>query len=195
MRRTALDDIEFGGKLISKGDKVAMWYVSGNRDEEVIEEPDRVHHRSSSSAPAPVVRLRHSPLRRQEPGRNAIEDPVGGNSRPPAEDRGRRRAEARVLVLRPRDQRIAGEDSCVGPRAFRWKSCGPSCHSRASGESTWKRFVERLHSRRPAMREGRRLRNEFTLSEKSTIISKSALRLGLLGRDSASENHAKRKGG
>jgi len=37
MRRTALADIEFKGKQIKKGDKVIMWYVSGNRDEEVIE--------------------------------------------------------------------------------------------------------------------------------------------------------------
>jgi cytochrome P450 len=41
MRRTALEDVEFGGKLIRKGDKVAMWYISGNRDEEAIEDPDR----------------------------------------------------------------------------------------------------------------------------------------------------------
>ena len=41
MRRTALADFEFGGKTIRKGDKVVMWYVSGNRDEEVIENPDR----------------------------------------------------------------------------------------------------------------------------------------------------------
>ena len=27
--------------IIRKGDKVAMWYISGNRDEEAIEEPDR----------------------------------------------------------------------------------------------------------------------------------------------------------
>lgn len=40
MRRLALEDIEFGGKLIRKGDKVVMWYVSGNRDEEVIERAD-----------------------------------------------------------------------------------------------------------------------------------------------------------
>ncbi|MGE0740204.1 MAG: cytochrome P450 [Hyphomonadaceae bacterium] len=36
MRRTALEDVELGGKLIRKHDKVVMWYVSGNRDEEVI---------------------------------------------------------------------------------------------------------------------------------------------------------------
>lgn len=40
MRRTATRDVELGGKLIRKGDKVAMWYVSGNRDETVIERPN-----------------------------------------------------------------------------------------------------------------------------------------------------------
>src|SRR5271156_1969585 len=38
MRRTALEDVEFGGKTIRKGEKVAMWYVSGNRDESAIEQ-------------------------------------------------------------------------------------------------------------------------------------------------------------
>ena len=41
MRRTALRDIEFGGKAIRQGDKVLMWYVSGNRDEEVFDDPFR----------------------------------------------------------------------------------------------------------------------------------------------------------
>ena len=41
MRRTALRDVELGGKTIKKGDKVVMWYVSGNRDERAISEPDR----------------------------------------------------------------------------------------------------------------------------------------------------------
>jgi cytochrome P450 len=40
MRRTAKEDIEFKGKKIKAGDKVVMWYVSGNRDDEVIEQPD-----------------------------------------------------------------------------------------------------------------------------------------------------------
>src|SRR3979490_2774009 len=39
MRRTALEDIEFRDKQFKKGDKVVMWYVSGNRDEEVIDHP------------------------------------------------------------------------------------------------------------------------------------------------------------
>jgi cytochrome P450 len=40
MRRTALQDTELGGKHIRKGERVVMWYVSGNRDEDVIEQPD-----------------------------------------------------------------------------------------------------------------------------------------------------------
>jgi cytochrome P450 len=40
MRRTALRDFEMHGKTIKAGDKVAMWYVSGNRDDTVIDRPD-----------------------------------------------------------------------------------------------------------------------------------------------------------
>lgn len=39
MRRTATRDVEMGGKTIRKGDKVVMWYASGNRDDAVIERP------------------------------------------------------------------------------------------------------------------------------------------------------------
>ena len=54
MRRTAVQDYEFQGKKIKEGDKVVMWYVSGNRDDEVIERPndyiidrDRARHHVS----------------------------------------------------------------------------------------------------------------------------------------------------
>jgi cytochrome P450 len=40
MRRTAKRDVELRGKTIREGDKVLMWYVSGNRDEEAIENPN-----------------------------------------------------------------------------------------------------------------------------------------------------------
>lgn len=42
MRRTALTDIELGGKQIKEGDKVVMWYLSGNRDESVFEDPEKL---------------------------------------------------------------------------------------------------------------------------------------------------------
>lgn len=40
MRRTVLVDTELCGKKIKKGEKVIMWYVSGNRDSESIENPE-----------------------------------------------------------------------------------------------------------------------------------------------------------
>ncbi|MBI5940331.1 MAG: cytochrome P450 [Caulobacterales bacterium] len=40
MRRRAMADYELNGQTIRKGDKVLMWYVSGNRDDEVIDNPN-----------------------------------------------------------------------------------------------------------------------------------------------------------
>ena len=40
MRRTARQDTQLRDKTIMAGDKVIMWYVSGNRDEDVVERPD-----------------------------------------------------------------------------------------------------------------------------------------------------------
>lgn len=41
MRRTARADTELGGQKIAAGDRVVMWYVSGNRDETAIENAGR----------------------------------------------------------------------------------------------------------------------------------------------------------
>ncbi len=56
MRRTATRDVELVGKAIKKGDKVVMWYVSGNRDEAAIDDPEafrvgrpRARHHLSSA--------------------------------------------------------------------------------------------------------------------------------------------------
>ncbi|MFG2562755.1 cytochrome P450 [Streptomyces sp. NPDC048496] len=38
-RRTATRDAELGGKQVKEGDKVVMWYASGNRDEKVFGNP------------------------------------------------------------------------------------------------------------------------------------------------------------
>lgn len=40
MRRTARNDAELAGRHIAKGDKVVMWYISGNRDESKIDRAD-----------------------------------------------------------------------------------------------------------------------------------------------------------
>jgi cytochrome P450 len=39
MRRTAVVDAELGGKRIKAGDKVVIWYASGNRDDAVFPDP------------------------------------------------------------------------------------------------------------------------------------------------------------
>jgi cytochrome P450 len=54
MRRTATRDTELGGQPIKQGDRIVMWYVSGNRDETaipranefLIDRPDSKHHLS-----------------------------------------------------------------------------------------------------------------------------------------------------
>ena len=40
-RRTATQDTEVGGRPVSEGEKVVMFYVSANRDEDAFEEPTR----------------------------------------------------------------------------------------------------------------------------------------------------------
>ncbi|MDH5737995.1 MAG: cytochrome P450, partial [Gammaproteobacteria bacterium] len=42
MRRTATRDTELGGKKIKAGDKVIMWYLSGNRDEDIFDDADKL---------------------------------------------------------------------------------------------------------------------------------------------------------
>lgn len=41
MRRTAMEDTVIGGQKVAKGDKVVLWYISANRDEQVFPDADR----------------------------------------------------------------------------------------------------------------------------------------------------------
>ena len=41
-RRTATSDINFHDKIIKKGDKVLLWFVSGSRDEAIFDNPNEV---------------------------------------------------------------------------------------------------------------------------------------------------------
>jgi cytochrome P450 len=42
MRRTVTEDTDMFGPLMKKGDRVALWYISANRDEEVFEDGDAI---------------------------------------------------------------------------------------------------------------------------------------------------------
>ncbi len=60
MRRTATRDVALGGKTIRAGDKVVMWYSSGNRDEAVFEAPDQFDiRRTAPRNGAPAATGRH----------------------------------------------------------------------------------------------------------------------------------------
>jgi cytochrome P450 len=41
MRRTAFRDAEVGAKRVRAGEKIALWYSSGNRDDTAIQDADR----------------------------------------------------------------------------------------------------------------------------------------------------------
>jgi cholest-4-en-3-one 26-monooxygenase len=40
-QRTALNDVEIGGQQIKKGDRVGLYYASGNHDEDVFTNADK----------------------------------------------------------------------------------------------------------------------------------------------------------
>ena len=42
-RRTAVEDVELHGRTITAGDKVILWFISGDYDESVFEDPFRVN--------------------------------------------------------------------------------------------------------------------------------------------------------
>ena len=44
MRRTATQDVVVNGSEIKAGDKVVLWYISGNRDEAVFERSVHIRH-------------------------------------------------------------------------------------------------------------------------------------------------------
>ena len=118
MRRTALADAEIGDQRIRKGDKVAMWYISGNRDEEAIEDPDRFIIDRDHPYEARFFRLRDTPLPWEGARRVAVENHVAGNPRTLPDNRGRWRADADLFSLRSRHYRAKRENFTVGPHGY-----------------------------------------------------------------------------
>ena len=79
MRRTVTRDLEFRGQQMRKGDKVAMWYVSGNRDERVIPEPNVSLGSTDPMLVTIYLWLRPASLYGQSLGRDAAAGFVGRN--------------------------------------------------------------------------------------------------------------------
>ena len=69
-RRTATEDTEVGGQAIAKDDKVVMWYISANRDEEVFDDPFTFDIDAGPQSPYRLRRRRSPFLPRRQPGPN-----------------------------------------------------------------------------------------------------------------------------
>jgi cytochrome P450 len=123
MRRTTLRETEVGGKRIGKGERVVMWYVSGNRDDEVIENPNRF----IIDRPRPRTHLsfgfRHSSLRRFAVGRTSASDRLGRDAETLRGDRGDRRTEARLFELHQGLRNAARPDRRLAAEAVLASSC------------------------------------------------------------------------
>ena len=77
-RRTAAQDTELAGRQIKAGDKVTTWFVSGNRDEDAFEQPERFDLQPPAQPPHGVRPRRHPPLHGRAPGQDGGADRVRG---------------------------------------------------------------------------------------------------------------------
>ena len=130
MRRTALVRCRVERQAHPQGrqgrDVVHLGQPRSRRDRG----PGPFHHRSPAAASAFVLRVRHSPLRRQPAGGDAADDPVGGNPEALPADRGRGEAEASLLKPDPRHHRDESAHPGINPPApagpVRHQGAGPA---------------------------------------------------------------------
>ncbi len=119
MRRTALEDVELAGQTIRAGDKVVMWYLSGNRDESVFDDADKLLIDRPNARTARVVRLRRAPLHGQPAGGAAAQGALGGDPAALRAHRGGRRPGVQRQQLHSRHRRAAGAAASAEPRRRR----------------------------------------------------------------------------
>ena len=67
-RRTATRDIELGGKEIKEGDKVVMWFASGNRDDAQFDDPYSIDVTRAQRRPHDLRQGQPAPVPGQQPG-------------------------------------------------------------------------------------------------------------------------------
>ena len=67
-RRNATKDIELGGQTIKAGDKISLWYISANRDEDVLRRPVPLRHHPRPEPPHRLRRRRPPLLPRRPAG-------------------------------------------------------------------------------------------------------------------------------
>ena len=118
-RRTATRDVTVHGRRIKAGDKVTVWYASGNYDEEKFADPYRLDL-GRAAEPAPHVRPRRAALLpRRAPREAGGADLARGDDSVSRPDRARRHADAPALELLQRHQAPARAGALLTEREAR----------------------------------------------------------------------------
>ena len=104
--RSATADTELGGRKIAKGDWLMLCYASGNRDEDVFEEPYQFSLRPQAEPPC-RLRLRRASLPRAISGETGNADPVRGIAAAAEIDRARRRGQDDTGLFCQRPEKAA----------------------------------------------------------------------------------------
>ena len=94
-RRTTTQATELAGVELPAGAKVTTWFVSGNRDETVFEDPDTLRRRPHAEQAHGVRPGWHPPLHGRAPRPDGDQDRVRGAAQARRDDRAGRRARAR----------------------------------------------------------------------------------------------------
>ena len=103
-QRTALNDVMVGDQLVRKGQRVGIFYASGNNDEDVFDRPALLR-RAPQPEPAPVLRRpRRALLHRRQPGPPRGRGDVQRDRRPDARDLADRRRRPAAPRLDQRHQ-------------------------------------------------------------------------------------------
>ena len=89
-RRNVTKDTEIRGQAIKAGDKVSIWYISANRDEEVFDDPFTFDITRDPERARRLRRRRSAPLPRLEPRADGDLRAARGDGAPDADARARR---------------------------------------------------------------------------------------------------------
>ncbi len=156
MRRTATRDTELSGQQIHAGDKLALWYVSGNRDESFFDQPKSLRRATRGQRPPGLRRWRAPLLPRRRTGSSRAQAVDRSHSQALPGHRAGRRADPCQLDVPqpvPLDTRQARSVTVEGRRSRTARRRQPD--SRSAGE---RRYAERNEGPRTPARSDKNLR-------------------------------------
>ena len=107
-RRTVVEDTELRGQKLAKGDKVVLWYISANFDDEQFADPYDLHSRPHAQRSRGLRSPQRSPLPRRAPGATRVARDVRRDGQGLVEDRSQRPERTIPIELHQRDEEAPG---------------------------------------------------------------------------------------